>query len=246
MAIGASGKKSADNAIKLLCQNATKESCYTVVADPSENGRLFYSPSLDGVNFKKVGAPLADTLTQMMALESVENPHAVSIQAASISAALPALVASHKLDQLNDSIEPTLWASNRSRVAAHYDLSDNIACVAVGTRRFTLFPPEQVANLYVGPTMNSPGGVPTSLVDLQNPDFETYPNFKQALAAATTATLTPGDAIFIPSPWWHAVDSLDDINVLINFWWSEHIKPNQPTAGTVSYTHLTLPTTPYV
>ncbi len=33
------------------------------------------------------------------------------------------------------------------------------------------------------------------------------------------ATLDPGDAIFIPTPWWHAVESLDKINVLVNYWW---------------------------
>lgn len=128
------------------------------------------------------------------------SPHAVSIQAASIEQCLPALLEKHALPILDAEVKPTLWASNRSRVAAHYDLNDNIACNVVGRRRFTLFPPDQVANLYVGPTLNSPGGVPISLVDIHAPDFNRYPKFTTALENAVSAELGLGDAIFIPSP----------------------------------------------
>jgi hypothetical protein len=39
------------------------------------------------------------------------------------------------------------------------------------------------------------------------------------LAAAVTAVLGPGDAIFIPPLWWHHVESLEPFNVLVNYWW---------------------------
>jgi ribosomal protein L16 Arg81 hydroxylase len=32
--------------------------------------------------------------------------------------------------------------------------------------------------------------------------------------------LAPGDAIFIPSMWWHHVQALEAFNVLVNYWWS--------------------------
>ncbi len=32
--------------------------------------------------------------------------------------------------------------------------------------------------------------------------------------------MEPGDAIFLPSLWWHQVQSLSPFNVLINYWWS--------------------------
>ena len=112
-----------------------------------------------------------------------------------------------------------MWLGNSAIVAPHFDVHDNIACVVAGRREFTLFPPDQIANLYVGPTLDAPGGVPISMVDLHNPDLERFPNFTQALSVAQQALLEPGDGIFIPSPWWHAVESLDKINVLINYWW---------------------------
>jgi hypothetical protein len=31
----------------------------------------------------------------------------------------------------------------------------------------------------------------------------------------------PGDALFIPSMWWHQVEALENFNVLINYWWRQ-------------------------
>ena len=62
---------------------------------------------------------------------------------------------------------PRIWLGNRSEVSAHFDLSDNIACVVAGRRRFTLFPPDQVANLYVGPLDHTMAGQPASMVAAQ-------------------------------------------------------------------------------
>jgi len=58
-----------------------------------------------------------------------------------------------------------------------------------------------------------------SVVDVDQPDFDRHPRFRDALASAQTATLEPGDAIFIPGLWWHHVRSLEPFNVLVNYWW---------------------------
>jgi hypothetical protein len=42
------------------------------------------------------------------------------------------------------------------------------------------------------------------------------------LRNARLVELEPGDAIFIPSMWWHHVEALDRFNVLINYWWKRN------------------------
>jgi hypothetical protein len=117
-------------------------------------------------------------------------------------------------------VAPRIWIGNRVTVPAHFDESQNIACVVAGRRRFTLFPPEQVANLYVGPLDFAPTGAAMSVAPLAEPDFERFPRTRDALGAALVADLGPGDAIFIPTLWWHHVESLDrSLNVLVNYWW---------------------------
>jgi hypothetical protein len=119
----------------------------------------------------------------------------------------------------------SLWLGNRTRTAAHWDLPQNLACVVAGRRRFTLFPTDQIGNLYVGPLEFTLAGQAISLVDVDAPDLERYPRFAEALGAARTAELGPGDALYIPSLWWHAVASLDEFGAMINFWWRDAEPP---------------------
>jgi len=138
-----------------------------------------------------------------------------------LTAALPGFHEQNNVDLGPRKPLISIWLGNRSRIAAHNDLPDNLACVAAGHRRFTLFPPEQLANLYIGPLDFNPAGQPISLVDFANPDYSRYPRFAEAEKAARVAELGPGDAIFIPSMWWHHIESLDSLNVLINYWWRQ-------------------------
>ena len=119
----------------------------------------------------------------------------------------------------------SLWLGNRTNTAAHWDLPQNLACVVAGRRRFTLFPTNQLPNLYVGPLEFTLAGQPISLVNVDEPDLGKYPRFSRALEAAQQAELGPGDALYIPSLWWHAVASLDEIGAMINFWWRDAEPP---------------------
>ena len=129
---------------------------------------------------------------------------------------------------LDELVEPRMWIGNAVKVNTHFDLAHNIACVVGGRRRFTLFPPEQLPNLYVGPIEFTISGPPISMVALSNPDFGRFPRFTAALAASQRAELEPGDALYIPYGWWHHVEALTPFNVLANYWWNEARQAGSP------------------
>src|SRR3546814_19374799 len=77
-------------------------------------------------------------------------------------------------------VDPRIWVGNASRIAPHYDMAANIAVVVAGRRRFTLFPPEQNVNLYVGPVERTIAGQPTSMGVPEHPDHARYPPYPHA------------------------------------------------------------------
>jgi hypothetical protein len=190
---------------------------------PEIAGRFDYNDAFDGFNFERRQVRLTELLDRLEA--AADDPAAPALYAGSLSipVLMPGFAAENRLDGFihAERVLHSIWIGNRTRVAAHYDQVDNIACVAGGRRRFTVFPTEQIANLYVGPLDVTPAGQPVSLVDPSAPDFERHPRFREALAAAHVAELEPGDAIYIPSLWWHQVEALSPFNVLVNYWWRD-------------------------
>ncbi|MEP6897297.1 MAG: cupin-like domain-containing protein, partial [Rhodanobacter sp.] len=125
----------------------------------------------------------------------------------------------HALSFLDPKVQPRIWIGNQVTTPAHFDEFHNMAVVVCGSRRFTLFPPEQARNLYIGPLDFAPTGAAMGTARLDRPDDPHYPRLKLALDHALTAELRPGDAIYIPPMWWHHVESLERINALVNYWW---------------------------
>ncbi len=191
-----------------------------VYGDPGHRGRLFYNDDFSGFNFQTVRLTLDRVLDDVRAQSHVENPASVYVGSTPVDKVLPGFRSEN--DIRLDSIEAliSIWLGNRSRIAAHFDQPDNVACCAAGRRRFILFPPSEIVNLYPGPIHFTPAGQIISLVDFEEPDFETFPRFRQALENARVADLEPGDAVYIPSMWWHHVESLEILNILINYWWN--------------------------
>jgi hypothetical protein len=190
----------------------------TAVAPPEVQGRLFYKPDMSGFNFERINETFAAAMGRIFAALEQEAPPGIYAGAVS-GDAFPGFAAENDTGLLDASVTPRLWASNQVTAPTHYDMSDNIAAVVAGRRRFTFFPPEQLPNLYVGPLEFTPAGQPTSLVPLAAPDLERFPRFSKALEAAQVAELEPGDAVYIPYMWWHNVESLSRFNLLVNYWW---------------------------
>jgi len=182
-------------------------------------GRFFYNDDFTGFNFKSGTAPLAFVMQKLAEQPDDDTAQAIYVGSTAVDRWLPGFRGQNDIEVPGDDTLVSCWIGNRTRVSAHFDFPDNVACVVAGRRRFTLFPPDQVGNLYIGPLDLTPSGQAISLVDLQQPDFDRFPKFRQALEAACACTLEPGDAIFVPSMWWHHVESLSSFNMLVNYWW---------------------------
>lgn len=198
-----------------------------VMTPPAERGRLFYKPDMEGFNFVRNKVPVARVIEQLARYSQFEAPPSVAIQSALIDDCMPRFADENPGPGLAPSVRPRLWLGNTITTPAHFDESSNLACVVSGQRRFTLFPPEQVDNLYIGPLDFAPTPTPISMVNLAAPDFDKHPRFRTALQHALVADLQPGDALYIPPLWWHHVQSTGVLNMMVNYWW----KNEQPEEG---------------
>ena len=204
-----------------LQRHATATPIETFVADADTRGRFFYREDLQGLNFAKQALPLQAILAFLLRELGNVHPPALYAGGVSVPTHLPGLLAEHRLDLIDPAIErqTSVWIGNRTRVAAHWDQPQNVACVIGGRRRFTLFPIQQARNLYFGPLDRTPAGQPISLVDFLEPDYARHPKFREALEHGSCAELGPGDALYIPSLWVHHAESLDPFGLMMNFWW---------------------------
>lgn len=125
----------------------------------------------------------------------------------------------------------------------HFDEYENALAVVKGVKEVIMFDPRQNANLYEGhlpearftvehlADKNSFNLIRSGLlestsmvmspVDILSPDYETFPKFKNA--KPIVCRVEAGDVLFLPSFWWHEVQSHPDsdemINIAVNFWY---------------------------
>ena len=212
----AAGRQGAEAMLEYLGKLSRNADVLAFRGMPGMDGRFFYNADMSGFNFERITCPLDTLMAQM---QSPGDEH-LYLGSTPVETVFPGFRADNDIDMGEARPLVSIWMGGRSRISAHFDAPENIACVVAGKRRFTLFPPEQLANLYVGPLDLTPAGQAISLVDFDNPDFERFPRFRDALDAALVAELEPGDALYLPSMWWHHVQGLESLNVLINYWWT--------------------------
>jgi hypothetical protein len=216
----AAGRRSGKEARDYLLGKNRDVPFVVSVAAPESGGRLFYDDAMR-MNFRTVSAKLPDVFAQIDREEGNADARPVYLASIDMHQFFDGLHEANHVELGDRSCLASIWMGTRTRIAAHNDFPSNLACVAVGRRRFTLFPPEQFRNLYLGPVDNTPAGRAISMVDFHAPDFSRYPRFRDALEHALVAELDPGDALYIPSMWWHHVEGLDSFNVLVNYWWRD-------------------------
>lgn len=220
--------ESGEDALAEALRDAASDEPFEAWFGPPEiAGRFSYNDDYSGFNHERRLATVDQLLDLLVRQRGHERPFSMYAGGIPIRRHLPALLPSLTVPILDPSRATliSLWLGNRTRTAAHWDLPQNLACVVAGRRRFTLFPTDQIANLYVGPLDFTLAGQPISLVDVEAPDLERFPRFAAALEEAQTGELQPGDAVYIPSLWWHAVESRDELGAMVNFWWRDAEPP---------------------
>jgi hypothetical protein len=213
---GLTSSQHACDLLRTYYQGTPVNTCY---GEPDINGRVFYNEQVDGFNYRASKADLNLVLDKLLSHQKDEKPPTMYVGSTEVNSFLPGFKEQHQTSIDNYSPLTSLWIGNQSKIAAHYDFPLNLACCVAGKRRFTLFPPDQIDNLYVGPMEFAPGGQDISMVDFDNPNFDKFPKFKTAIKHGLVAELNPGDALFLPSMWWHHVEGLEAINMLVTHWW---------------------------
>lgn len=218
------GRQGARAAIDYLKQFDVGRPVVGYTGAPEIRGRYFYREDWAGLNFQAQRVPLSPYLDLVASHLDTEAPPSFYIGSTDLDAYLPGLREHNDLGLPSpaEGEPPTvsIWLGNRTTAATHFDMSNNLACCLVGRRRFTLFPPDQIGNLYPGPLEPTPGGQVVSLVDPAAPDLDRFPLYAQAAAAGEVAELEPGDVLFYPALWWHNVEALEPFNAMINYWWN--------------------------
>lgn len=97
---------------------------------------------------------------------------------------------------------PVLFVGGEgAKVVMHYDmdLANNFHFNFAGEKKVILYPPSQTKYLYKVPYSI----VSVEQIDMEHPDFERYPALLRA--KGYEVALKHGEALFIPSKWWHFI-----------------------------------------
>ena len=212
--------------LRTLAPQAARE-VEIFVAPPSSRGWIGFTPDFGGVNFQKRRETLLSLLGRLEAHAEDAAPPVIYAGAIPLRETLPVFLLENP-NPLAQEPEPqlvSLWLGAACHVPAHWDVPQNLICVLAGRRRYILFPPEQLANLYSGPLDRTLAGQPSSMVDFDAPDLARNPRFAAAIETAQVAELGPGDALYLPSMWWHQASSFGPVGAMMNIWWREGPQP---------------------
>jgi hypothetical protein len=220
------GQESAQKVMKQLELHYSKRSMLVYKAPAEIKARFGYNKSCTGFNYTTERTTIPEVFAFIRSQLIQDEHDYLYINSLRFDEGFPELAQTHQLDFTHSEFKNNhpvskIWLGTESVAAAHYDQPKNMACCVLGKRRFTLFPPDQINNLYPGPLSPTPGGQVVTLADISKPDFIRFPRLKEAFANAYIADLEPGDSLYYPSMWWHEVEAFDRFNAMVNYWWME-------------------------
>lgn len=236
----AAGAASDETLCRYLANAAQPQPIEYFYAAPETGGRIGYQPDFSGFNFERRSGTVAGLVAELLRLRDQSAPPSLYAGALRMKESFPGFAAENPdpLIEASTAQLNSVWIGNRVTIAAHWDLARNLIAVIGGRRRYILLPPEQVKNLYVGPIETTPAGQPMSLVNFNAPDFSAHPRFREAISTASVAELGPGDALYLPSLWWHHAETLSPIGAMVNCWWRD--TPAWMTAPLTTMMHALL------
>lgn len=218
------GQESPNNVMQELEEHYNQRPMLVYKGPPEIQARFGYDSTYTGFNFSSEQSTIPQVFDTIRSQLTQDEHDYLYINSLKFDDAFPTLSKNHQLafdhpEFANNRPVAKIWLGTESVAAAHFDRPKNIACCVLGKRRFTLFPPEQIHNLYPGPLSPTPGGQVVTIADLSRPDFTRFPRLKTALENAYIADLEPGDGLYYPSMWWHEVEAFERFNTMVNFWW---------------------------
>jgi hypothetical protein len=139
----------------------------------------------------------------------------------------------------DDAREPDYYAPERFKTASlflgqatmsalHYHPdAEALLCMVHGQNRVALYEPGQVERMY--PTPWNRSRFHWSQVNTAKPDLTRHPRFAEAQRWETL--LSPGEMVFIPIHWWHAIYRTAFTAAVTWFWMAEFRKWHFPSPG---------------
>jgi hypothetical protein len=110
-----------------------------------------------------------------------------------------------------------LWISHRGVFTqSHFDELENFNIALEGRKRFVLSPPG-FRDYYPRSLMRGFGDK-SQAFDFDDVSRERFPRLVSRLAERRELILEPGQMLYLPLGWWHQAESLDEMNINMNFW----------------------------
>jgi hypothetical protein len=110
-----------------------------------------------------------------------------------------------------------LWISHRGVFTqSHFDELENFNIALAGRKRFVLSPPGSLA--YYPRSLVRGFGDKSQAFDFDDVDPARFPRLVAKLAERRELILEPGQMLYLPLGWWHQAESLDEMNINLNFW----------------------------